>query len=72
MSARVFEFPDTGNHRTVEQALDWARRRGFKEILILGHMDDDNSFAIVSNASMRKKDALWLLEHAKAYVMGQG
>ena len=52
---------------TPEQALDSAKQASLSEIVIIGYDTDGNLF--VRSSRMSCRDALWLTEQLKQYVL---
>lgn len=55
------------NTMTVEQALDSAKQADLEEVLIVGYNTDGE--LVVLSSRMNRRDALWLMECGKDYVM---
>jgi hypothetical protein len=56
------------DHMTVEQALDYTKKDGLTEVLIIGH--DADGDLIIRSSHLSRKDALWLLEQGKLHTLG--
>lgn len=54
---------------TPEQALHSARNENLESVLILGY--DEKESLVILTSRIERKDALWLLEEAKLYIMGE-
>jgi len=52
---------------TVDQALESAKQLDLESVLILGY-DDDGQLAIRSSR-IERKDALWMIESAKEFIL---
>lgn len=46
---------------TTDEALEYAKRRGLKELIVVGY-DQDGDFVVVSS-HLSRSDALWLAVH---------
>ena len=68
MSSNVIELGPHEN-MTVEQALDFVKREQPKEVVVL-YVSQNNNFCTVSSG-MDRKDALWLIESGREWVMGR-
>ena len=53
---------------TVSQALDLAKSRGLKEVLIIG--TDEAGEIVIYSSHMARRDALWLAEQSRLHSLG--
>lgn len=69
MTDNVTAFPSPVEMTTPEQALREAIERGLDSVLIIGDTPEGTMF-IRSSGDVTRRDALWLLEHAKINALG--
>jgi hypothetical protein len=63
---KVVEFPASEN-MTVTQALDSAKQKNLKEVLILGFDEEGNE--IVRSSKMTRAEALFIIEKTKLDIL---
>lgn len=69
MVAKVLEFPKTVTpEQALMEALDMARNNDLQDALVIGH-DGAGDLVIVASGALTGKDALWMMEQAKALVL---
>lgn len=69
MTDNVTAFPSPVEMTTPEQALLEAIERGLDSVLIIGDTPEGTMF-IRSSGDVTRRDALWMLEHAKINALG--
>lgn len=69
MTDNVTAFPSPVEMTTPEQALRAAIERGLDSVLIIGDTPEGTMF-IRSSGDVTRRDALWMLEHAKINALG--
>ena len=69
MTDNVTAFPSPVEMTTPEQALREAIERGLNSVLIIGDTPEGTMF-IRSSGDVTRRDALWMLEHAKINALG--
>lgn len=69
MTDNVTAFPSPIEMTTPEQALREAIERGLDSVLIIGDTPEGTMF-IRSSGDVTRRDALWMLEHAKINALG--
>lgn len=69
MTDNVTAFPSPVEMTTPEQALREAIERGLDSVLIIGDTPEGTMF-IRSSGDVTRRDALWMLEHAKINALG--
>lgn len=69
MTDNVTAFPSPVEMTTPEQALREAIERGLDSVLVIGDTPEGTMF-IRSSGDVTRRDALWMLEHAKINALG--
>lgn len=70
MTAQVIEAFGAHDRMTVDQAIGSARDTGMTECIVVGY--GEGGGLVVRSSGMTRRDALWILEQAKRYTLGEG
>lgn len=64
----VLSFPPSDT-MTVDQALDSAKARGLRDVLIVGY--DADGELVFRSSRISRSDALWLAEKMRIWALGE-